>query len=230
MIRVKRLECRRLRILAALTAFLASSALAAPFAVQLGDTKLALDAPPGFSDVQATGSPRLLDLADSLTSASNKILLFALEDADVRRFSNGDSPELRRYVIAVTPRELQTARVNASAFRALVTESMRDLGPLPDPNAELRPYLDSHQDRVNLLGELRKEQDVVSIVQGARLPDPPRSRAEPRYLLSSATLMLVRGKALNLSIYTLHSGPQDVEWLRTTTLRWIDELQRLNNR
>jgi hypothetical protein len=218
------------RLFAVLLAALSGSVLGAPFAVQVGDTRLALDAPPGFADVQATGSPRLLDLAEALTSASNKILLFALEDADVRRFSLGDSLELRRYVIAVTPRELQTARVTLAAFRGLVNDSLRELGPLPDPKAELRPYLDAQKGRVSLLGELRKDQDVVSVVQGARLPDAPRSREPPRYLLSSTTLMLVRGKALNLSLYTLHNGPEDIEWLRSTTLRWIDELQRLNNR
>ena len=42
-------------------ALLSISAMAAPFAVQVGDTRLALDAPPGFSDVQMTGSPRLLE-------------------------------------------------------------------------------------------------------------------------------------------------------------------------
>ena len=99
MIRRKPLECRRVRILLlAAAALVIKGALAAPFAVQLGDTRLALDAPPGFSDVQATGSPRLLDLAEALTSASNRILLFALEDGDVRRFTVGDSLELRRYV------------------------------------------------------------------------------------------------------------------------------------
>jgi hypothetical protein len=221
---------RRVRILAALLAAVSGCAFAAPFAVQVGDVRLALDAPPGFSDVQATGSPRLLDLAEALTSASNKILLFALEDGDVRRFSVGDSLELRRYVIAVTPRELQTARVTAGGFRTLVNDTLRELGALPDPNVELRQYLDAEPRRAKLLGELRREQDVVSVVQGARLPDPPRSREPPRYLLSSSTLMLIRGKALNLSIYTSHSGPEDVDWLRNVTLRWIEELQRLNLR
>jgi hypothetical protein len=231
-IRSKPLECRRVRILLLLAAALViKGAVAAPFAVQLGDTRIALDAPPGFADVQATGSPRLLELAEALTSASNRILLFALEDGDVRRFTVGDSPELRRYVIVVTPRELQSARVTASAFRALVADSLRELGALPDPKAELRPYLDAQpRGRVSLLGELRKEQDVVSVVQGARLPDPPRSREPPRYLLSSNTMLLIRGKALNVAIYTNHSGPEDVEWLRSVTLRWIEELQRLNLR
>jgi hypothetical protein len=219
-----------LRILGALLVALSSSALAAPFAVQVGETKLALDTPPGFADVQATGSPRLLELGEALTSASNKILLFALEDSDVRRFNVGDSPELRRYAIVVTPRELQTARVTTAAFRALVKDSLRDLGSPPDPTTPLRTYLDAEPRRAKLLSELRNDQDVVSIAQGARLPDPPRSKSEPRYLLSSTTLMLIRGKALNLALYTMHGGPEDIEWLRTATLRWIEELRELNLR
>src|SRR5438046_432795 len=112
---------RRVRAFATFIAVVSfTQAFAAPFAVQVGDTKLVLDTPPGFADVQATGSPRLLELAEQLTAASNRILVFALEDGDVRRFNVGDSPELRRYVIAVTPRELQSTRVTPSAFQSLV--------------------------------------------------------------------------------------------------------------
>ena len=231
MIRVERLEWRRLRTLALLLASFSSAALAAPFGVQVGDTKLALDTPPGFSDVQATGSPRLLELGEALTSASNRIVLFALEDSDVRRFTVGDTPELRRYAIIVTPRDLQTARVTLAAFRAVVSDALRDLGSPPDPKEPLRAYLDAEPRRPKLLAELRKDQDVVSIMQGVRMPDPPRSRSDtPRYLLSSTTLMLVRGKALNLGLYTTQNGPEDVEWLRSATLRWIEELRELNLR
>ena len=219
-----------MRVLGLLLAAFSSTVLAAPFAVQVGDMKLALDAPSGFADVQATGSPRLLELGESLTSASNKILLFALEDADVRRFTVGDSPELRRYAIIVTPRDLQTARVTMAGFRSLVTEAMRDLGKPPDPTLALRSYLDAEPRRPKLLAELRSQQDVVSIMQGARLPDPPRSKSDPRYLLNSMTFMLIRGKALNLALYTLHNGPEDVEWLRAATVKWIEELQQLNLR
>src|SRR5437868_14985713 len=136
------LECRRVRSLILLTAFLVQSAFAAPFAVQLGDARVALDTPAGFSDVQATGSPRLLELAEALTSASNKIVLFALEDADVRRFNAGDSPELRRYVIVVTPKGLETVRVTMAAFRTLVSDSLRELGKPPAADIDLRAYLD----------------------------------------------------------------------------------------
>lgn len=221
---------RRVRILASLALF-ASTALAAPFAVQVGDARLALDAPPGFADVQATGSPRLLELAESLTSASNRILLFALEDADVRRFSLGDSPELRRYVIVVTPKSLESARVQLSAFQGLVADALREVGPPVPASTDVRRYLDGQpRGQPALLAELRKDQDVVAVLQSARLPDAPRSRDAPRYLLSTMTMMLVRGKALNLAIYTSYAADADLEWIRGTTLRWIEELQRLNLR
>ncbi|HYN12343.1 MAG TPA: hypothetical protein VET51_06845, partial [Burkholderiales bacterium] len=63
--------------------------------------------------------------------------------------------------------------------------------------------------------------------QGTRLPGARRGD-KPQYVLASNTLMLVRGKALNVSVYALLESPGDLDWLRATTLRWIDDLQRLN--
>jgi len=197
--------------------------------VQVGDARVALDAPPGFSDVQATGSPRLLELAESLTPASNRILLFALEDADVRRFTVGDSPELRRYVIGVTPKGLEQERVSPATFQSYVAESLRELGA-PAAAADIRRALDAQPPgRAALLAQLRRDAQAVSVLQGARIPAPGRGNP-PRYLLSTTTLMLLRSKALSFAVYTQYDSDADLEWIRTSTARWIEDLQRLNNR
>jgi hypothetical protein len=129
----------------------------------------------------------------------------------------------------VTPKALEDARTTLAAFHALAADSLRALGRPAAPSADIRQYLDEQpRGRAGLLAELREEQDVTAVLQGARLPDIPRSREAPRYLLSTMTLMLVRGKPLNLAIYTSYAGEADLEWIRGTTLRWIDELQRLN--
>ncbi len=107
----------RVRPIAFVLALFVHCASAAPFAVQLGDARIGLDTPPGFTDVQATGSPRLLELAEALTSASNRIILFALEDIDVRRFTVGDTPELRRYCLVVTPKPFEGVRVTQTGER-----------------------------------------------------------------------------------------------------------------
>ena len=217
------------RILAALLAGVSIQCSAAPFAVQLGDGRIVLDAPPGFSDTLQTGSPRLQELSESLTSASNRILLFAISDADLRRFQLGDSLELRRYMIVVTGRGMERERLSDSAFRELAVESARSLGPVPAVTDYVE-HLDSRPPgATSLLAELRKEADAVSVLQGMRAKGNTFfSRSQ--YFLSTTSLVLVRGKALSLSVHTRYDDPADLEWIRLTTTRWIDELKRMNAR
>ena len=197
------------RALAALLLVFSMETLSAPFAVQVGDARLALDAPPGFADSSFTGSPRLQELAESQTSPSNKILMFAISDGDLRRFMTGDTPEFRRYMLVVTPKALERDRITPDAFRQLVANAAREAGA------------DS--------AELRKDTEVFSVQLRAKVP-PARRGGEPQEVLSTRTLMLVRGKALDLTVLAVHESPADAEWIRAVTTRWIDELQRLNTR
>ena len=213
----------------------AAPALAAPIGVQLGDIRIVLDTPPGFSDAAQTGSPRVLELAETLTSASNRILLFGITDADLRRFSVGDTPELRQYLIAVTPRALERYHVSPRDFERYVADVTRDLAP-PAGSVDVRKLLDAAPSgRPVPLAELRRDPALVSFMQGSRL-EPPEKRffwepSEPTlYLLSTTTLLLLRDRALSLSIYTGYSDQADIDWIIATTKRWVEDLQRMNRR
>jgi hypothetical protein len=67
------------------------------------------------------------------------------------------------------------------------------------------------------------------VLVGARIQAQARA-GTPQYMLSTATLMLVRGKMLSIAVHTAYEGPADSEWIRGITTRWIDNLQRLNAR
>jgi len=73
---------------------------------------------------------------------------------------------------------------------------------------------------------------VVSVMQATRVPDKPAptfwGKATPQYLCFTTTLFLVRGKALQLQVYSLYESAADTEWLKTITQRWQEELIRLN--
>ena len=209
-------------------------AAAAPFTVRLGADRIVLDAPPGFTDTAELASPRLQELAETLTSASNRILLFALTDADVRRFMTGDQIEARRYMVAVTPKGLEHQRVSPDQFAAYVVDSLQGLGRAVE-NPDLIKFLESQPiGKANLISELRKEPALVSVMQALRLPELPGTAfwqsKKPQYLCFTTTVFLVRGKALQLSAYTLYDSPADVDWLRGITERWMNELLRLNSR
>ena len=221
--------------LLALFAAISLNCTAAPFAVRLGLEKIALDALPGFTDTTDLASPRLQDLAASLTSASNRVLLFALTDADLRRFTNGDPLDVkRRYMMAVTPKGLEHERVSGEMFKALVSESLRDFGD-PTQVTDLVKFLEGKPiGLANLLAELRQDPTAVSLLQATRLQPLPGARvfesSTPQYLLFTTTFVLVRGKALIVSVYTLFYEPADMDWLKVATRRWVDDLRRLNSR
>jgi hypothetical protein len=222
---------RALRGVLAFLGVLSGTALAAPFAVELGGTRVGLDSPPGFSDTTFTGSPRLQELAETLTAASNRILMFAISDADLRKFTQGDTPDFRRYMLAATPRGLEHEHVTRAAFSTFVTDSLRDLGAAPGKDADWIKHLEKQPaGQPNLLAELRRDPEIVSVLQGYRLPPAQGSREAPRYLAASNTLMLLRGKTLSFTAFTALDGMQDIEWLRTTTARWIEQIQRINGR
>src|SRR3990167_10487995 len=124
---------RAMQWLAALVLLAALPAAAAPFTVRLGIERIVLDAPPGFTDTTELASPRLQDLSETLTAASNRILLFALSDADVRRFTSGEKLEAQRYMIAVTPKGLERERVTPAQFALFVSDSLHDLGKPVQP-------------------------------------------------------------------------------------------------
>jgi hypothetical protein len=222
------------RLAAALLGTLSLHCAAAPFAATVGDARIALDAPPGFADTSFTGSPRLQELGESLTSASNRILLFAISDADLRRFMGGDQMEARRYMVVVTPHVLERERMTAAAFSTFVDDTLRALGNPPPPGTDLRKYLDAREGQQPVLAELRREPDAVSILQGIRFPTPPRpafaEERPPQYALSTTSLLVLRGKAVSLTVHALYDTPADLDWIRGATLRWIDDLKRLNNR
>lgn len=209
----------------------AAPAWAAPFAVPVGDTRIGLEAPAGFADTGFTGSPRLREIAESLTSASNRILLFAISDGDLRLFMQGDRPELRRFMIAVTPRALEDQSVTARQFDAFVGDALRELGGLPPPRGDVLKYLDAQpRGKAALLGELRRDTTVVSVLQGTRLPDPPGYGSKPEYMLSTTTLLNLRGKALSISVYSSYESADDLAWIKLATARWIEDLRRVNVR
>ncbi|HZM37139.1 MAG TPA: hypothetical protein VFC18_21960 [Burkholderiales bacterium] len=199
-----------MRALAVLSLMFSMSCFAAPFAVQVGDARIALDTPFGFADASFTGSPRLQELAESQTSPSNKILMFAISDGDLRRFMVGDTPEFRRYMMVVTPKALEYERLSPATFRELAETIKREAAR-------------------GEFAELRADAEVYAVQTRALLP-PQRRGADPVQVLVTRALIQARGKGLDLSIYSVYESPADLEWIRATTVRWIEDLQRLNAR
>jgi len=112
-----------------------------------------------------------------------------------------------------------------------VPNSQRELGR--PPQGDLLQYLAKQPPgKSSVLAELRKDAAVFSVLQGTKLISPPAgflsSEKPPQYVLSTTTLLLLRGKTLQLTAFTSLDSADDLDWLKTITERWIGELLRLN--
>lgn len=220
-------------LIAGILACLTSPAGAAPFAVQLGPDRIVLDTPPGFSDTAAYGSPRLTELAENLADASSRVLVFALSDADTRRFGAGDSLDLRRYLLVVTPRAKERERMTPAQFADLLATAERNIDAAFAPPPDYRLYMQARPaGQTHLLEKMRREPQVLSLLYGTMVPQPPpsfwREDKPKEYKLSSTTLALIGSRALYISAFTIYESPADVLWMRSINATWVDELQRLN--
>jgi hypothetical protein len=209
-----------------------ATASAAPFGVQIGRDKLVLDTPVGFADSAAFGSPRLTEIAETLADASNRVLVFALSDADVRRFGAGDSLELRRYLLAVTPKARERDRISEEQFAELVADTEKNVGA-PPASADFMAYLKGRPaGQSHLLAQLRREPQVLSLLSGTMIPHPPatfwRDAPPPSFKISTMSIALIGGRALYVSAFSAYDSPADVAWIRSVTERWVDDLRRLN--
>lgn len=222
-----------MRILACLAAAVVLDCAAAPVPATIGSEKFVLDAPAGFADSLQLTSPRLQELAETLAGPSNRVLLFGITDGDLRAFMQGDSPAFRRYMVVATPVRLEHQRLDTALFADLVAEGLRSMGK-PVPPDDYIKYLDARPDgRPNLLAEVRREPEVATVLQGAKMVVKPATffkDEESRYLISTQTLLLLRGKMLHLVVYSHWEGRPDYDWILSTTERWVEELRRLNRR
>lgn len=206
---------------------------AAPFGILLGTDRIVLDTPAGFSDTAAFGSPRLTELAENLTEASSRVLVFALADSDVRKFGAGDGLELRRYLLAVTPRAKERERINGAQFDKLVEEVERNFDPAFKSPEDYRIYMQGLPPaQAHLLQKLRRDPQMISLLYGTMVPQPRanfwQEQKPPVFKLSTTTLALIGGRALYVSVFSTYESPADVFWIRAITETWVEELRRLN--
>ena len=117
-----------------------------------------------------------------LTSASSRILMFAIPDGDLRRFMIGDAPELRRYMLVTTPKSLEHERLSPGSFKASAGESFRALGKPLAAEADLAKHLDAMAvGQASLIAELRKDPDAFSALIAGSLPMPESASATKRW-------------------------------------------------
>jgi hypothetical protein len=112
-------------------------------------------------------------------------------------------------MIAVTPRDLERERLDEQRFAELAETTVRELGERAPTGKSFAEFFEKRPvGAPAVLSDLRREADLRSVLVAVRVQAQARS-GTPQYMLSTATLMRVRGKMLSISVHTAYEGPAD---------------------
>ena len=148
----------------------------------------------------------------------------------MRRFNSGDAPELKQYLLVVMPRAYEQERMSLAAFERYVRDGLGGVGkPIEGDFTKLLETRPPGEPA--LIAELVRDPDAAAVMRAVRLPPPEglfSSFKPSQYVLSSSAVVLLRGKPIHLTVATGYEGRADLDSLRSLTLRWIEDLRRLN--
>lgn len=228
----------RLLALAALLA--ASSALAATVKVTVGGQNLNLPLPPGFVDT-ATAAPQLKQLSEKqFTSEGSRLLVYGVEQAGLERMKQNQGLPMKRYLLVQVPRQIEGSSATTADFAELKKVLVQQNATLAKaesklsalPSGKLAALADDKAKQVQSgfpmnLGVLQDDARVFTTLTLSKFQTKAGKTGTVR-VLTATSYVLVKDKLLHFYLYADFDKGEDAEWLKETTLAWLNSVLQAN--
>lgn len=241
MTRLRRLACV---LLASLVLPLAPLAQPGPqHPLQVGGTVLMVPVPAGFV-AAGPRAPALTQLGQTLAPPGNRHLEIFVTPEAAATAAAGGQPELQRYFIMQTLRQVEGQQLSAADFAAVrdtIRQQHRTLLAQLDPqiqqhladaagrlSAQAEQPLKLKAGQILPLGLFNDTDSTISLAaatvyqvqQGEQVVQVPTAMA--------LTTLVRRGRLMYFYAYSQHRSEADVAWVRQATLGWSAALRALD--
>ncbi|MEY4561589.1 MAG: hypothetical protein RLZZ618_866 [Pseudomonadota bacterium] len=179
---------------------------AAPHVANIGATDIVLPLPPGFVEASAV-SPDTWAKAEKAAPADSRLIgVFIEEGQPVAGRS------MQRYFLLHTTRSLEGTAVTADEFgqvKPTIRKKFDDLAA--DVKDVSGPF--------GVFNDVKTSLSVLSITPAT---------ASANRVAYSVTTAVVKGKMLDMYVYSTYRDERDAAWVREATLKWLPRLQASN--
>ncbi len=212
--------------------------------VSVNETTINIPTPAGFYEIKRDENPR--DFSVHYNNALPKYTLRTIfrHEKHKRPFV-GEYPEARTYILVMTDKLAEPYKLTASDFKEVHTALQS--GYLD--SQEYRDDLDNHilqsKDKLNRqysttidyqneamipLGVFLKTPTSLGIAayQAAKIGFTPEKTTLLEQVIGT-NLVLIKGKLLTIYVYTSYKSKADVEWVKSFSKQWIEQIQKLNS-
>lgn len=227
------MSSRSIRIFAAIVVAYGLGSTAAAIDVEIAGQTIAIPAPAGFSEISKIASDTFSLFKASLPD--NIPLLGAfVSEADVGRLIRDEPPVLDRYMLAQSIMEdLALSEAMFAEFRAVlrrqygattldsnsIGESLKRAGARMSEKAGTA--VDVTIDRQVLLGIDAETATSISASMLVKGTVSAGGESAERIFAGSQTVLLVKGRAIQLCVFRSYYGQKDLAWTREQSQNWL---------
>jgi len=212
---------------------------------KIDDTTIVISPPQGFSDVSLV-SQDVLAFFQSIYQGDSKLISAYINQKDAKDLLEGKDPELENYIVVLSLESLKDFNMTKNKFSELRSsyhenydtiyqELMKRSDKFKNNGSRI---LSEHFD-VDIMIEiggvvpLGIDYETVSSIIMSQLMQGDRyiDGGELEHIIAATTtaVLLVKGRVINLQIYSLYKNESDLKWTRSTAITWANQILDSNS-
>jgi hypothetical protein len=216
----------------------------------VGRTPIALPVPDGY--VSTTEIPALKTLAETVTQATHRLLVGLFRKEDVVAWRNGQPLKTDRYFLIQTERQAEAESMTQAEYARLksalkqrvaarivgndatanrqTTDAQRQLdASLPALRRQFAlPPIKMSLGETTILGISEDQTSSVSTASATKLSAASEGKTVDTVMVSVSTVLLCKGKLINIYGYSTYRSPDDLNWLQGESSRLVATLSAAN--
>lgn len=207
--------------------------------VVIGGVEMSIKSPEGFVEISDI-SPQTRNIMEKFVPPTNRLLgLFVTQD-DLARIHNGSGPEMNRYMMLQTNRQLEAMRISDSDFGqlsnqvreqqfTLMKKHRGEIDELVD-HASKR-FSDEYDTKFKVevgeqlpLGVFNDQPAAIGIGFLGRYQIDVEGEMIDSVVASGVSYVLHENKLLYMYVYSSYRDTADIDWIKATTIDWVGSL------
>lgn len=212
--------------------------------VTVGDEKISIPSPSGFSEISSI-SPETVQLFEDMCPPTNRLLAVFLSQGDVGRLIQGKATAFDSYMMVHSSKKLETFSLAKYQFKEVRTAMRSQYDSLFEEHRESIDKIvgqagQAISKRIDAevaldIGDivpLGIDFETASSITASQLVKYSVKVADENveYVMAGTVCtLLVKGKVIYLYIYKTYNDKSDLDWTRKTTKSWTNNILSANN-
>lgn len=181
-------------------------------------------------------APALLAFSKSLITADVDLLELFVTTEDMARHLKEESPLLRRYMMVQVVRSVKATLFSNKDCATIKAGLKQQFGTIVEEQRDKISRILSSKSAVSdiglpnvvPLGFCHETASSLVVLMLAKITNRASPDPRPRVMVAAAGFCLVKGKLVQLNVYSRYGAREDIDWVNVAVGNWLSDVVRAN--